>query len=149
MKGCLKVTVVSVVRTMVGTSSVLINGDAGFRRYFSSWPRYCCNGRLFRHLPLQFSIAEFLPFGHVSSYARKSVPAGAESASDDEIICGYAILTVIAVILLCLCDAGFGRDHHARNGGGILQRDAHHLGGIDDARLDHIDIPIALGVVAE
>ena len=48
-----------------------------------------------------------------------------------------------------LGDARFRRDHQAGDGGRILQGDAHDLGGIDDALLDHVAVLVALRVVAE
>ena len=42
-----------------------------------------------------------------------------------------------------------GGDQQAGDGGRILQRDAHDLGRIDDALLDHVAVLVVLGVVAE
>ena len=53
------------------------------------------------------------------------------------------------LLLRRLGNAGFGRDHQAGNGGRILQCDAHDLGRVDDALLDHVAIFIGLRVVAE
>ena len=47
-----------------------------------------------------------------------------------------------------LTDGGFGRQHQARNRGGILQRRPRHLGRIDNASLDEILVYLGSGVEA-
>src|SRR5579863_1014436 len=46
-------------------------------------------------------------------------------------------------------DHGFGRHQKRRDGGSILQRGAHHLGRVDNALFDHVDILLGLRVKAE
>src|SRR5277367_6141660 len=46
-------------------------------------------------------------------------------------------------------DHGFGRDQEAGDGGGVLQRRAHHLRRIDDALVEHVDVFLGLRVEAE
>src|SRR3990167_9552138 len=43
---------------------------------------------------------------------------------------------------------GFGRDHEGGDGRRVLQRDARHLGRIEDAHLDHVAVLTGRGVVA-
>ena len=52
-------------------------------------------------------------------------------------------------LLRLLGDHRLGGDEEARHGGGVLQRRAHHLGGVDHALLDQIPIFTRRGVVAE
>ena len=44
---------------------------------------------------------------------------------------------------------GFGGDEKAGDGGGILQRRPHHLGGIDDTGLDQVLVALGLGIEAD
>src|SRR5258708_2457785 len=48
-----------------------------------------------------------------------------------------------------LRDQGFGGEHERRDGAGVLQSGAGHLGGIDHARLDQVFKLSGLGVVTE
>src|SRR6266567_1587025 len=43
-------------------------------------------------------------------------------------------------------DHGFRGDQKASHGGGVLQRSPHHLGGVDDALGNHVDIFLGLGI---
>jgi len=42
------------------------------------------------------------------------------------------------LLLRCLGDACFRRDHKASDGGRVLQGDAHDLGRVDDALFEHV-----------
>ena len=53
------------------------------------------------------------------------------------------------LLLRRLRDHGLGRDHETGDRCGVLQRDAHDLGRVDDAGAQHVDILLGLGVEAE
>src|SRR5258708_2770875 len=52
------------------------------------------------------------------------------------------------LLLRLVGDHRLGGDEKARYRRGVLQGQAHNLGRVDDARLDHVDILALLGVVA-
>src|SRR5207244_2050853 len=57
----------------------------------------------------------------------------------------------VAVLLLLrsLRNHDLGREQQSRHRGGVLQRQARHLGRIEDALLEQIPVPAGSGVVAE
>src|SRR5438309_1522555 len=67
-------------------------------------------------------------------------------------VCSNGVLAAVAAppaaTLRRLGDHRLGSDQQAGDRGRILQRDAHDLGRIDDAGLDHVDILALLGVEA-
>src|ERR1700681_3440103 len=53
------------------------------------------------------------------------------------------------VFLRRLSDHDFGREQQARYRGGVLQSQTRHLGGIQDAHIDHVAVLARLSVIAE
>src|SRR5580700_5024218 len=54
-----------------------------------------------------------------------------------------------SVFFLDFSDEGFGREHEARDGGCVLQRQAGDLSRVDDAHLDHVAVFASVRVEAE
>src|SRR4029079_12372756 len=52
------------------------------------------------------------------------------------------------LLLRDLRDERFRREEQARHRRRVLQRRARHLGRVDDAGLEHVDVPLAVDIVA-
>src|SRR5580658_3106306 len=62
---------------------------------------------------------------------------------------GSAASSCSLVFFLDFSDEGFGREHEARDGGCVLQRQAGDLSRVDDAHLDHVAVFAGVCVEAE